>query len=87
MYDLEIKPSVDKIFLKIAKKDKVLLVKIDKEIQKVRENPYKRFTYLKGNLKGLNRIHVADHFVLIFEVNHEKKIVTVIYFAHHDDAY
>ncbi len=87
MYDLKIKPSVDKVFFKLAKKNKTLLKKINAKINEILENPNKRFKFLKGNLKGLNRVHVADHFVLLFELDHENKILTIIYFGHHDDAY
>lgn len=87
MYDLEIKPAADKVFSKLAKKDKILLKKIFSKIIEIRENPVKRYKFLKGELKGLNRVHVAEHFVLIFELDHVNKILTIVYFAHHDDAY
>lgn len=87
MYDLEIKPLVDKVFIRLAKKDRVLLQKINSKIVDIRSNPLKRYKFLKGEFKGLNRVHIADHFVLIFSLDHENKILTIIQFAHHDDAY
>ena len=40
MYNLEIRESVDGIFKKLFKKDKVSLEYINKKILEIRENPY-----------------------------------------------
>ena len=40
MYNLDIKPSADKIFKKLAKKDKEQLRRIGKKIKQIRKDPY-----------------------------------------------
>jgi len=87
MYALSVKPLVSKIFLKLAKKDKVVMGKVTYKIEYIQRNPHKRYKFLKGELKSLNRVHVADHFVLIFSLDHSRQMMTIIHFAHHDDAY
>ena len=86
-YALSIKPLVDKIFSKIAKKDKILMSKVADKTEQIQRNPLKKYKFLKGDLKGLNRVHVADHFVLIFHIDHDNRMITIVQFAHHDDAY
>lgn len=41
MYKLEIKPSADKAFKKLVKKDKEQLQRIDKKIEQILEDPYR----------------------------------------------
>ncbi|MEM0466912.1 MAG: hypothetical protein QXX20_04870 [Candidatus Thermoplasmatota archaeon] len=87
MYNLEIKPSVDKIFKKLAKKNKKQLMIIYKKIQEIRSNPTHEYKHLRPPLQNFSRVHINSHFVLIFDINHTEEIVTIYYFAHHDDAY
>ena len=86
MYDLEIKPTADKIFSKLAKKNPQHLMIIDKKIQEIRENPT-GYKFLKTPLNGFNRVHIDKHFVLIFQIDHEHKIIDIYYFGHHDSVY
>ena len=86
MYSLEIKPEADKIFLKLSKKNPNLLKIIDKKINEIRLNPY-GYKYLKKPLNGFNRVHIDKHFVLVFKINHNKKMIDIYYFEHHDKVY
>ena len=86
MYDLEIKPEADKIFSKLAKKNPRQLMIIDKRIKEIRENPL-GYKFLRKPLNGFNRVHIDKHFVLIFQIHHDKKIVEIYYYDHHDFAY
>ncbi len=83
MYLLEIKPEADKIFSKLAKKNPRQLMIIDK---KIKENP-SGYKFLRKPLQGFNRVHIDKHFVLIFKIDHEKKIVDIYYYDHHDSVY
>lgn len=87
MYVVNVEDKVDKKFLKLGKKDSVLLRKVWNKIRDIQNTPYKNYKFLKGKYKNLNRVHIADHFVLIFEINHENKIITIWSFKHHDEAY
>jgi len=86
IYDLKIKPEIDKIFSKLAKKNPQQLMIIDKKINEIREDP-SGYKFLRKPLNGFNRVHIDKHFVLIFQVNHHKKVVEIYYFDHHDSVY
>jgi YafQ family addiction module toxin component len=87
MYNLGIKPSVDKIFKKLAKKNKKQLIMIHKKIQEIQSKPTHEYKHLHPPLQNFSRVHINSHFVLIFDINHTEEIVTIYYFGHHDDAY
>ena len=87
MYNLEIKPTVDKIFKKLAKKNKKQLFMIHKKILEIQSKPNHEYKHLRPPLQNFSRVHINSHFVLIFDINHTEEVVTVYYFGHHDDAY
>jgi len=87
MYDLSIKPEADKIFSKLAKKNKKQLIAIWKKIEEIKANPEHEYKYLRKPLQTFNRVHIDKHFVLIFKIDHSNEIVDVYYFGHHDDVY
>lgn len=86
MYSLEIMPEADKIFYKLSKKNPKQLQIIHKKINEIREEPF-GYKFLHPPLHMFNRVHIDTHFVLIFKLNHEQKLVTVYYFEHHDFVY
>jgi YafQ family addiction module toxin component len=87
MYDLDIKPEADKIFRKLSKKNKKQLEIISKKITEIRSKPNHQYKFLRKPLQNFNRVHIDIHYVLIFKLNHEDKILTIFYYAHHDEAY
>ena len=86
MYKLAIKEGLDKKFKKLKKKDKELLRIIHRKVQDILEDP-NHFKPLKKPLQNKRRVHVGGSFVLIFEINEEKKMVTLLDFDHHDNIY
>ncbi|HDH31363.1 MAG TPA: hypothetical protein ENH26_01155 [Candidatus Wolfebacteria bacterium] len=80
------KKSLDKKFKRLKKKDRELLELVDKKVQEILDNPY-RFKSLKKPLQNKKRVHVGGSFVLIYEVNENEKIVTLLEFDHHDNIY
>lgn len=86
MYRLAIKESLDKKFKKLQKKDTEMLRLIDRKVQDILDDPY-RFKPLRKPLQNKRRVHVGGHFVLIYEINEEQKIVTLLDFDHHDNIY
>ncbi|MCD6147441.1 MAG: type II toxin-antitoxin system mRNA interferase toxin, RelE/StbE family [Thermoplasmata archaeon] len=86
MYKLAIKKSLDEKFNKLKKKDREMLVLIDRKVQEILDNPY-RFKPLRKPLQNKRRVHVGGSFVLIYEVNEDEKIVTLLDFDHHDNVY
>ncbi len=86
MYNLAVKESLDKKFRKLKKKDREMLVSIDRKVQDILDDPY-RFKPLRKPLQNKRRVHVGGSFVLIYEINEEKKLVTLLDFDHHDNIY
>ncbi len=87
MYDLDIKPEADRIFFKLAIKNQKQLQIIHKKIQEIRENPFHKYKPLRSPLQGYRRVHIDEHFVLIFKIDHERKIVDAYYYDHLDFIY
>ncbi|MEK6936990.1 MAG: hypothetical protein AABW58_02870 [Nanoarchaeota archaeon] len=87
MYDLFIKQDADKIFRKLIKKNSKQLEIINKKLNEIRVNPNHEYKFLRKPLQNFNRVHIDNHFVLIFKINHESQVVEVYYFDHHDNVY
>ena len=85
MYNLEIRETVDKIFRKLFKKDKVSFDYITKKVQEIREDPY-HFKSLKKPLQNYRRVHIG-HYILVYSINEKTKTVIIEKYKHHDEAY
>ncbi len=85
MYKLEIKPTADKIFKRLAKKDKEQLRRIWRKIEQIQKEPH-HFKPLKYPLDGYRRAHVGS-FVIVYEIDEKNKIVTIYDYDHHDNIY
>jgi len=86
MYKLAVRESLDRKLKKLAKKDKELLVLIDKKVKEILRDPF-RFKSLKKPLQNKRRVHVGGSFVLIYEISEKQNIVTLVDFDHHDRIY
>ncbi|MFQ5901882.1 MAG: type II toxin-antitoxin system RelE/ParE family toxin [Thermodesulfobacteriota bacterium] len=86
MYKLAVKDGLDKKFKKLQKKDKEMLRLIDRKVQDIIVDPY-RFKPLRKPLQNKRRVHVGGSFVLIYEVNEQEKLGTLLDFDHHDNVY
>ena len=86
MYKLAVKESLDRKFKKLKKKDREILILIDRKVQEILDDPY-RFKPLRKPLQNKRRVHVGGSFVLIYDVNEDEKIVTLLDFDHHDNIY
>lgn len=85
-YSLETKESCQESITKLCKKSPVLQEALRKKVQQILLNP-EHFKPLKYDLAGERRVHIMKSFVLKFEVDEVNKIVTLITFSHHDEAY
>jgi len=86
MYSLTTKPNVDKIFLKLQKKNPKQFEIIIKKVEQILENP-NHFKPLRGDLHGARRVHIDKSFVLIYEIDETKQVVTLLDYDHHDNIY
>ena len=83
-YSLKVSEQLDKIFSKLAKKNKKQLEIIHKKIQQILENPY-HFKPLRGDMHGARRVHIDTSFVLTYEIDEVNQIVQLLDYDHHDN--
>ena len=86
MFQLAVKASLDKKFKKLAKKDKELLGLIEGKVQEILSDPF-RFKPLRKPLQNKRRVHIGGSFVLVYEINEDSGLVTLLDFDHHDNIY
>lgn len=87
MYDLFIKPTADRIFRKMSKRDKERSMMVHKKVLEIRENPHHGYKHLRRPLEDFYRVHIDSSYVLIFSIDHAERSVTLYYFGHHDSVY
>lgn len=85
-YSLEVAEDLNKIFYKLAKRDKVIFEAINKKVNEILINPY-HYKPLRAPMQNKRRVHITDSFVLIFKIDEERKVVQLLEFDHHDNAY
>jgi len=86
MYQLEFLPSAKK---ELKKLDKVAQIKIKEKLLLLIENPNdlkNNIKSLKGEYSGLFRLRVTNYRV-IFRVEEERVIITIIRIGHRKDIY
>ncbi len=84
-YSLEVVEKVDKIFSKLQKKDPVQFEVLAKKVSEILQNPY-QFKPLKAPMQQMRRVHVGS-FVLVYDINEVRKVVTIRRYEHHDFVY
>jgi len=72
MYDYVLRKSLEKKFLKIAKKNKNHLIIIKKKILEIIQDPH-HYKNLKFPMQEFRRVHIAS--VLVFSIDEKKKLV------------
>ncbi len=86
MYSDEYSDAIIKKLVKLKKKDYVDFTKVRNKIENILQNPNHSYKFLHHDMKRLNRVHIG-HFVLVFKINHETKIVSFEDYEHHDKIY
>lgn len=86
LYDLEIMPSVEKAFHKLAKKDPKKLRIIRDKIVEIRTDP-RRYKNLRSPMNHLKRVHIDSSLVLVLLVDEPRKTVIIMDYDHHDDIH
>lgn len=85
-YIIDIMPSCQKQIGKVCRKNPIALQALRRKMDEIIENP-SRYKPLMYDLTGERRVHILKSFILKFEVDETRKVVTFIAFKHHDDAY
>ncbi len=86
MYKIQIDDKLKIVLRKLFKKNRILYEITMKKIQKIIELPqhYKPLSY---GLKGVRRVHIDSHFVLVFRIIEDKNKVKFLDLDHHDKIY
>ena len=85
MYALEAREHVDRIFEKLAKRDRNQMEVIAKKIEEILEDPH-RFKPMRFPLGGMRSVHFGN-FVLLFSIDEQRKTVVLEDYEHHDRVY
>jgi YafQ family addiction module toxin component len=87
MFRYKISKNLDKILLKLSKKDKKLYGQILKKIYEIsNSSDADHYKNLKHDLKEFKRAHIGQ-FVLVFRLNKKENLVYFTDFDHHDKIY
>jgi len=84
-YELITSEHLDRIFVKLSKKDKLQFEILTRKIKDILENP-QIGEPLKGNMAGQRSVHVRK-FCLIYEILENEKAVKLLDYDHHDNVY
>ncbi len=86
MYEVLYRKSVEKVFFKIARKNRKQLEIIYRKIEKIQQNPH-HYKNLRRPLQHLKRVHIDRSFVLVFSVDELNMTVVIEDYDHHDNIY
>jgi addiction module RelE/StbE family toxin len=81
-----LKPHFEDIIKKLKRKNKPIYDRLMKKIELVANSPKTDGHELLGNLKRFWDTHV-DMYVLIYNIDEKRNIVTLVYFDHHDQVF
>jgi len=85
VYSLEVVEKVDRIFKKLQKKDSAQFEALSRKVSEILENPL-QFKPLKRPMQHMRRVHVGS-FVLVYDIDEARKVVTIRRYEHHDNVY
>jgi YafQ family addiction module toxin component len=86
MYRLKINPELQADLKKLVKKNRKQYEMIINKTEEILENPH-RYKNLRVPMNHLKRVHIDNHFVLVFSVDENSMVVTLEDFDHHDLIY
>ncbi len=83
IYSFTQKEHLDKIFDRLGKKNPKQMGIIYKKLEHILENPY-RFKPLRNDKFGERAVHIDKHFVLLYSIDENRKIVILEDYDHHE---
>jgi mRNA-degrading endonuclease RelE of RelBE toxin-antitoxin system len=87
MREFEIKKKLEKILIKLYKKDRKLYGQIMNKIQEVVSSyEIEHYKNLRYDMRDSKRVHIG-HFVLVFSYDKKLDFLSFEYFDHHDRIY
>ena len=86
-FTIELTPAAEKVLLKLGKKDRALMVRIDRALLSLADNPTPpNSKHLVGEVANLYRLRVGDYRI-IYQVDSGKLIILVVHVGHRKDVY
>ena len=86
-YSIELTPAVEKTLLKLAKKDRSVMLRIDRAILSLSDDPTPpNSKHLAGDMPNLYRLRVGDYRI-IYQVDGDKLIILVVHVGHRREVY
>ncbi len=85
-YDVEYSDEVLKELEKVYKKNRGLFRKIEKKINRIRENPYNTEP-LRADMKNYRSEHLPDSKILTFVIDEALKRIKILKYGDHDEIY
>ena len=86
MYSLAIRPNLEKLLKKLAKKSRSEAESIMKKTEEILENPH-HYKNLRAPLNRWKRVHIHGSFVLVYSIDEKTKTVILETYKHHDEVY
>jgi YafQ family addiction module toxin component len=86
MFSIETKSKVDRVFSRLQRKNPKQLLIIYKKVEQIVKDPY-HFKPLRGDMHGARRVHIDKSFVLVYEIDSKKNVITLLDYDHHDNIY
>ena len=86
-YTIELTPAAEKALLKLGKKDRAIMVRIDRALLSLSDNPTPpNSKHLVGEVANLYRLRVGDYRI-IYQIDGGKLIILVVHVGHRKDVY
>jgi len=88
MYEFYRSEKLKKILKKLMKKDKTRCeATLKKMYEIINSSDFSHYKNLSYDMNKFKRVHIDSHFVLIFKINENKKIIKFEDLQHHDYIY
>lgn len=86
MYQYKIQPHLQKIMIKLFKKDPETRERIIKKINEIINSDPEHYKNLRFPLQHLKRVQIGEK-ILVFKFDKKNKIISFENFDHHDKIY
>ncbi len=87
MHKFLIEEKLEKIMIKLERKNKILYEQLKKKVSEIiSSDNIEHYKNLTHNMKDLKRVHVG-HFVLVFSFDKKNNLISFEDFDHHDNIY